>query len=61
MLWSVNIVLKFVMKSPVADNALSDSMDEINEKTNIICLFSSYPKHCQFFLKVFNIIIIQWF
>ena len=68
MLRSLSLVLNFVMKTPDADNALSDSMDvdatvfkSINEKTNISGLFSSYLKNLKLFLKVFHIIIIQWF
>ena len=68
MLRSLSLVLNFVMKSPAAENALSDSIDvggtvfkASMRKTNIVCLFSSYLKNVQFFLKVFRIIIIQWF
>ena len=68
MLRSLSLVPNFDMKSPTANNALSDfdgcwwyCIQSINEKTNIVCLFSSHLKNVQFFLKVFHIIIIQWF
>ena len=68
MLRSLSLVLNFVMKSPAAENALSDSIDvggtvfKASMRKRILFVFSPVTsKNVQFFLKVFRIIIIQWF
>ena len=60
--------LSLVMKSPAADNTHSDSMDmdgtvfQASMRKRILIAFSPFTLNIfSSFLKVFHIIIIQWF
>ena len=52
MLRSLSLVLNFVMKSPAAENALSDSIDvggtvfKASMRKRILCVFLQLPQKC---------------